>query len=91
MDFFDLLIQTIINGILIGGLYAVMMLGFSVIWGVMGVINLAHGDFLMVGAYLAWVLNKGYGWDPFAALLVIIPVMFVVGWLTQNTLINRVI
>lgn len=91
MDLTDLLIQTLINGILIGGLYAVMMLGFSVIWGVMGVINLAHGEFLMVGAYLAWILNKTYGWEPFAALVVIIPVMFVVGYLTQNTLINRII
>jgi branched-chain amino acid transport system permease protein len=91
MDFTDLLIQTIINGLLIGGLYAVMMLGFSVIWGVMGVINLAHGDFLMIGAYLAWILNKSYGWEPFAALLVIMPVMFVVGYLTQKLLINRII
>jgi branched-chain amino acid transport system permease protein len=91
MDTNDLIIQTIINGVLIGGLYAVMMLGFSVIWGVMGVINLAHGDFLMVGAYLAWILNKTYGWEPFAALLVIFPVMFIVGYITQNTLINRII
>lgn len=91
MDFTDLLIQTIINGILVGGLYAVMMLGFSVIWGVMGVINLAHGDFLMLGAYMAWVLNKQYGWEPFATLLVILPLMFLLGYLTQNILINRLI
>lgn len=45
----------------------------------------------MVGAYMAWVLNKEYGWDPFAALIVIIPLMFILGWLTQNTLINRII
>lgn len=90
MDFSDLLIQTLINGVLIGGLYAVMMLGFSVIWGVMGVINLAHGDFLMVGAYLAWVLNKGYAWEPFAALVVIMPVMFVFGYFIQKLIINRI-
>ena len=91
MDTTELLIQTLINGVLIGGLYAVMMLGFSVIWGVMGVISLAHGDFLMVGAYLTWVLNKQYGWEPFVALLVVIPVMFIFGYLLQNTLINRII
>ncbi len=91
MDFSDLLIQTIINGILVGGLYGVMVLGFSVVWGVMGVINLAHGDFLMVGAYMAWVLNKQLGWEPFATLLVILPVMFVVGFVTQKVLINRII
>ncbi|MEK6221587.1 MAG: branched-chain amino acid ABC transporter permease [Chloroflexota bacterium] len=91
MDFSDLLIQTLINGILIGGLYAVMMLGFSVIWGVMGVINLAHGDFLMVGAYMTWVLNKTYGWEPFVALIVILPLMFLIGYITQYTLINRIL
>ena len=91
MDFSSLLIQTLINGVLVGGLYGVMVLGFSVIWGVMGVINLAHGEFLMIGAYLTWILNKGYGWEPFAALLVVIPIMFVLGYITQIVLINRII
>src|SRR5690242_8461712 len=53
MDFF---IQLTINGIMLGGLYAAMNLGFSVVWGVMGLINLAHGEFVMIGAYIAWVL-----------------------------------
>lgn len=91
MDFSELLIQTLINGILIGGIYAVMMLGFSVIWGVMGVINLAHGDFLMVGAYLTWIMNKTYGWEPFLALIVVMPIMYVFGYFLQRILINRVI
>ena len=91
MDSTDLLIQTLINGVLVGGLYGVMVLGFSVIWGVMGVINLAHGDFLMVGAYMTWVLNKQYGWEPFVALLVVMIAMFFIGYLTQNILINRII
>jgi branched-chain amino acid transport system permease protein len=91
MNYSELLLQTLINGILIGGIYAVMMLGFSVIWGVMGVINLAHGDFLMVGAYLTWILNKTYGWEPFVALLVVMPIMFIYGYILQRILINRVI
>jgi branched-chain amino acid transport system permease protein len=91
MNYSELLLQTLINGILIGGIYAVMMLGFSVIWGVMGVINLAHGDFLMVGAYLTWILNKTYGWEPFIALVVVMPVMFIYGYILQRILINRVI
>lgn len=91
MNFSELLIQTLINGILIGGLYAVMVLGFSVIWGVMGVINLAHGDFLMVGAYLTWVLNKQYGWEPFVTLVIVMPVMFLFGYIIQNVLINRIV
>jgi branched-chain amino acid transport system permease protein len=91
MDVYELLIQTLINGILIGAIYAAMTLGFSVIWGVMGVINLAHGEFLMVGAYLTWVLNKSYGWEPFLALIVVMPIMFLFGYVVQKLLINRVI
>jgi branched-chain amino acid transport system permease protein len=85
------LIQGIINGVMLGGFYAAMALGFSVIWGVMGVINLAHGEFLMVGAYLTWVLNKTFGLDAFAALIVVIPIMFVIGVIVQLVLINRVV
>ncbi len=76
---------------MLGGFYAAMMLGFSVIWGVMGVINLAHGELIMVGGYLTWVLNTTYGVDPFVSLLIVMPVMFVVGYLLQLVLINRVV
>ncbi|MDX1520789.1 MAG: branched-chain amino acid ABC transporter permease, partial [Anaerolineae bacterium] len=81
MNFTDLILQAVINGILLGGFYAVMMLGFSVIWGVMGVINLAHGEFLMVGAYMTWVLNRQFGVDPFLALIVVLPAMFLLGYI----------
>jgi branched-chain amino acid transport system permease protein len=87
----DQFTQAMINGIMLGGFYGAMVLGFSIIWGVMGVINLAHGEFIMAGAYLTWVMNKQYGWEPFAALLVILPVFFVAGYILQRILINRVI
>lgn len=87
----DQLIQAAINGVMLGGFYAVMVLGFSIIWGVMGVINLAHGEFVMVGAYLTWLLSKQFGWEPFATVIVVFPVMFAVGYLLQRGLINRVI
>jgi len=87
----DAILQTLIQGILLGGFYAVMVLGFSVIWGVMGVINLAHGEYLMVGAYMAWALSNAFGMDPFVSLVVIIPVMFVVGYVIQLVLINRIV
>jgi len=87
----DQLIQAIINGVMLGGFYAVMVLGFSIIWGVMGVINLAHGEFVMVGAYLTWILNKQFGWEPFATVIVVFPVMMLVGYLLQRILINRII
>ena len=85
------ILQALLQGILLGGFYAVMVLGFSVIWGVMGVINLAHGEYLMVGAYLAWLLSTYFGMDPFLSLIVIIPVMFAVGYLIQRLLINRIV
>ncbi len=84
-------LQASVNGLTLGGFYAVMVLGFAIIWGVMGVINLAHGEFVMMGAYLTWFLNKQYGWEPFFALLVVIPVMFVFGYILQKILINHVI
>lgn len=84
-------LQAVINGVMLGGFYGVMVLGFSVIWGVMGVINLAHGELVMVGAYITWVLNKTYGWEPFAALIVVMPIMFIFGYILQRILINRVV
>ncbi len=77
------ILQALVSGLLLGGFYAVMVLGFSVIWGVMGVINLAHGEFLMIGAYLAWGLFHVFGLDPFLSLVVILPLMFGMGYLLQ--------
>ncbi len=87
----DQFMQAIINGIMLGGFYAVMVLGFSIIWGVMGVINLAQGEFVMAGAYTTWFLNKQFGWEPFMTLIVVVPLFFVIGYLLQRILINRVI
>ena len=87
----DLFLQALINGVMLGGFYASMMLGFSVIWGVMGVINLAHGEMIMVGAYISWYLNSNYGMDPFVSILIVLPVMFVLGYVLQLILINRVV
>ncbi len=83
--------QALINGVMLGGFYSVMVLGFSVIWGVMRVINLAHGELIMVGAYITWVLNKSYGMEPFAALIIVMPIMFVLGYVLQRILMNRVV
>ncbi len=54
----DQFLQALINGILLGGFYAAMVLGFSIIWGVMGVINLSHGEFIMMGAFMAWLFSE---------------------------------
>ena len=83
--------QAVINGIMLGGFYALMVLGFSIIWGVMGVINLAHGEFIMAGAYTAWFLNERYGWEPLASLIVAFILFFLIGYILQRILINRII
>lgn len=87
----DQFMQAVVNGVMLGGFYAAMVLGFSIIWGVMGVINLAHGEFVMAGAYFTWVMNRQYGWEPFAVLLLVTPVFFVAGYILQRVLINRII
>lgn len=87
----DQFTQALINGIMLGGFYAIMVLGFSIIWGVMGVINLAHGEFIMAGAYTTWFLNRAYDLEPLAALVIIIPLFFIVGYGLQRLLINRII
>ena len=83
--------QALINGIALGGMYTILVLGFSVIWGVMGVINLAHGEFVMVGAYLAWMASDFWDVDPFTSAPAVFGVMVLFGYLVQRLLVNRVI
>ena len=83
--------QALINGIALGGMYTILVLGFSIIWGVMGVINIAHGEFVMVGAYLAWMAHEYRDVDPFASVPVIFLLMMMLGYALQRTLVNRVI
>ena len=87
----DQLPQALVNGVALGGMYAVLVLGFSVIWGVMGVINIAHGEFVMVGAYLAWLANDLWGVDPFVSVPGVFVLMAVLGYGVQRVLVNRVI
>jgi branched-chain amino acid transport system permease protein len=84
-------VQATINGTMVGGFYAVVALGFALVWGVLGVINLAHGELIMLGAYITWILNKDHGWEPWAAATVVAPVMFAFGYVLQRLLVNRVI
>jgi len=85
------LVQALINGIALGGMYTILVLGFSIIWGVMGVINFAHGEFVMVGAYAAWVANNQFGIDPFVAVPFVFIFMVVLGYIVQKVLVNRII
>lgn len=83
--------QIIINGILKGGLYALMAMGMSLIWGVMNVINIAHGAFIMLGAYATYWIFSLLGIDPFISLIFSSSIIFIFGFAIQKGLINLVI
>ena len=86
-----LISQALVNGILLGGLYACIAIGFSLIWGVMNLINLAHGSFVLLGAYVTATLNQVLGLDPFLSLPISAATLFGIGYAIQRGLINLVI
>jgi len=81
--------QALISGILIGGVYALIGIGLTIIFGVMRVINFAHGDLLMLGMYLTYFLFTLLHIDPFVSIIITIPLMFLFGGLLQKIIINR--
>lgn len=86
-----LLAQILLNGILLGGLYGLMALGMALVWGVLNIVNLAHGAFVMLGGYCVYFLFTGLGIDPFAALPIAMLVMFAVGYALQRYVLNLII
>ncbi|GGM60977.1 branched-chain amino acid transport system permease protein [Halarchaeum rubridurum] len=87
----DLLAQTVSNGILLGGIYALAALGLSLIFGIMDVVNLAHGHLLMLGGYVAIVLFTMAGLSPLVGMLAAMLVLFVIGIVLQRALLERVV
>ncbi len=76
-------------GMLLGGLYVVIALGLSLVFGVMKVINVAHGDLVILGSYLAFVASTSWGLDPILSLVVGIPLFFIMGILIEKFLVHR--
>ena len=83
--------QAVLNGILLGGFYASMAMGFSIVWGVMNIIDLAHGSLIIIGAYLTYELCSRFGIDPFLTIPVSAAVLYCIGYVLQRYLINRVL
>jgi branched-chain amino acid transport system permease protein len=83
--------QVLANGILLGGLYALMSLGLALVWGVLNIVNLAHGAFIMLGAYTAYYLFAKLGIDPIVALPAAMVVLFVLGYAVQRGVLTLVI
>lgn len=86
----NVLIQVAIVGLLTGGVYALMASGLTLIFGVMRVINIAHGAFLIFTAYISYWFFTNFGLDPFLSLFITVPVLFVIGILFQKYVLERV-
>jgi branched-chain amino acid transport system permease protein len=83
-------IQTLTLGLLVGGVYALLASGLTLIFGVMNVINIAHGAFLILAAFLTYSIWTATGLDPLAAIALTTPAMFVFGWLLYQTTVGRI-
>jgi len=81
-------VNTIVQGVLTGGLYAMFAAGLSLIFGVMRLVNIAHGDFIVLAAYLALVVTETMGLDPLVSLIVVVPMMAAIGYVLQRGLLN---
>jgi len=81
-------VNTIVQGVLTGGLYAMFAAGLSLIFGVMRLVNIAHGDFIVLAAYLALVVTETTGLDPLVSLIVVVPMMAAIGYVLQRGLLN---
>lgn len=89
--FFEILIQAVVNGLLMGGVYALIAVGLTLIFGVMNVVNFAHGEFVMLGMVMTYLLHAYLGMDPGISILLVIPVMLGIGAVIQKGLISRVV
>jgi branched-chain amino acid transport system permease protein len=86
-----LFLQAVLSGVLVGGVYALIGIGLTLIFGVMRVINFAHGELVMLGMYATWVLFNQLGWDPYLSILVVAPLLFLWGAVLQTAVIDRVL
>lgn len=84
-------LQILANGLVLGGLYACIAAGFSLVWGVLNVINILHGSFIVLGGYLAFYLYTMFGVHPFVSILIAAPLFFALGYALQRSMINRMI
>jgi branched-chain amino acid transport system permease protein len=83
-------LQTLILGLLVGGVYALLASGLTLIFGVMNVINIAHGAFLILAAFLTYSIWSATGLDPLAAIVITTPAMFAFGWVVYNVTLRRI-
>lgn len=83
--------QPILNGVLLGGLYAAVAIGMSMIFGIVKMVNLAHGDMMILASYISLVLISALNIAPLWTIFIVVPAMFFIGFFAQNWLLNRVL
>lgn len=84
-------VDTFVQGLMLGGLYTLIAAGLSLVFGIMRLVNLAHGDLIVLAAYVILGLATALGLNPVLAAIVALPFMFVLGWLLQTHIFNRVL
>ena len=84
------MIQCIVTGILLGGLYSMIGIGMSLVFGIMGLTNLAHGDLMILGTYISLVMTRALGCNLIVSVIVSVVVMCVLGFVIQQFLVNKV-
>ena len=82
-------LSVIVQGTLLGGLYALFAVGLSLTFGIMRLVNIGHGDLIVLAAFVALIVVQGLGFHPLASLVIVVPVMFVLGYLLQRGVLNR--
>ena len=82
-------VNTIIQGVLTGGLYAMFAAGLAIIFGIMRLVNITHGDLIVLAAFIAMVVIEATGFNPFLSLIIVFPIMFVVGYMLQRGILNH--
>ncbi len=85
------MISTLISIVFLGGIYGLMTSGLSLIYGVMKIVNFAHGDFIMIGMYITFWICYLYGLDPYLTLIIVIPLMMILGFILEKSVINKTI
>jgi len=86
----DLILQTLVSGLLVGGCYALMATGLNLVWGVMEIINFAHGAFLILGMYITYWGYVLLGIDPYLSLPIAMVLLFALGWALQGVVLNPI-
>ena len=85
-----ILIQQLVGGVLMGGIYALAAFGLSIVFGVLNVLNIAHGEFLMLGALGAYIIYALTALNPFVIIILIIPIFVVFSWIFERILIRPI-